>query len=292
MVGKLGKAVAFVRSVLREAAAERAAEAIKKKLKIVEAPEVALVLGTGWGDALKLAQERSLPFQSLPGFTTLGQLTGHKRRVIYGYLGKAPVIVLSGRVHANEDLFSKDLLNMVRLQVEMLIKLGVRQLILTCAAGGLPASGRPVQVADLVAIDGFLSVLANNPMPLYAGEFYSADDVISEDLLKTALRFNRRRLLKVREGGYAYVRGPGFEGRKYDKGFISQAGVSAVGMSVLPEAYVCALYRDLGVKILPVAFITNSAIEEHSHVENIARAKDKSKHLGAFLKYLVDNISE
>ncbi|MBU0646644.1 purine-nucleoside phosphorylase [Patescibacteria group bacterium] len=286
------KAEKFKRSRAREEAAKIAAQAIKEKLNIEQVPKVALVLGTGWGNALKLKESKSVSFKELPGFEGLGDLEGHQRKVVYGFIDEAPVIALSGRVHVNEGIFDRNLINMVRLQVEMLLQLGVHKLILTCAAGGIPTPGsRPSEVGDIVAIDGFLTVLGNMTPPLEGGEFYSADDVISDELLELAEKNGDQFGLKVKIGGYCYYRGPNFEGRKYDKRFIALSGVMAVGMSTLPEALVCALYRDEGVEILPIAFITNSSIEEHSHEENMARAKEKSKNLGNFVSHLATLVS-
>ena len=286
MVTKLKKALNFVRNVLRERAAAKAADFLRKQLGIVEVPAVAIVLGTGWGEALELKNAKRISFTEIPGFRRLGKLTGHKREVIYGRLDGQTIIALNGRVHANEEIFSAGLLKMVRLQIEMLLQLGVRRLILTCAAGGLPAAGRPVAVGDIVAINGFLTLLANSPMPLYAGEFYSADDVIFNGLEETTRLAGVQANIKVRLGGYAYVRGPGFEGRVYDKAFVAQSGVSSIGMSTLPEAFVCATYRDEGARVIPVAFITNSSTEEHSHEENMIRAKAATERLGQFLTVL------
>ncbi len=80
------------------------------------------------------------------------------------------------------------------------------------------------------------------------------------------------------------VRGPNFEGRTYDKPFLRMTGVKAVGMSMLPEACIAALYKDVGVRILPMAFITNDDSEEHSHEVNLARVKEASKKLAQFLR--------
>ena len=286
------KAHTFVRNQDREEKAKKAAEVIQEELSITNLPQVALILGTGWGSALKLKDKKSLSFRKIPGFESLGDLTGHKRKVLYGQIDELPVIALSGRVHANEDLYSKDNLDMVRLQIEMLIQLGVHKFILTCAAGAIPTPGsRPSAVGDIIAIDGFLSVLSSFTPPLYAGEFYSADDVISEEFLSIAQSMDKKHSLNVKIGGYCYYRGPNFEGTKYDKRFIAMTGVSAVGMSTLPEAVVCSLYRDEGVEIIPIAFITNSDSEQHSHEENMARAKVKARYLGNFVSDLALKIA-
>ncbi len=88
----------------------------------------------------------------------------------------------------------------------------------------------------------------------------------------------------IPKGGYAMMRGPYFEGRLYDKKALAMTGASIVGMSTLPEACIAALY---GAKVLAVAFITNDAVEEHSHAINMERAGAASAGLGAYLESVI-----
>ena len=268
-----------------ERAAQAAADGIRQIMRIPGdvAPTVGLVLGTGWGDVLGdylTHQEVEVPFGKLPGFEKLGALDGHRRSVVFGRMAGMPVVALSGRVHLNES-HDPEHWKMVRLQAEMLIKLGVKTLILTCAAGSLVPAAR---VGNIVAVDGFVTLFAPT-MPLLGGEFVSPEDAIDQDLVRRI--WNDRvdggfELVNV-VGSYGMVRGPFFEGRKYDKALLRQCGAHTVGMSMLPEACVAALYADEGVRVLPLAFITNDHSEEHSHEENMRRAKASAAKLGAFL---------
>ncbi|HSD12661.1 MAG TPA: hypothetical protein VLC10_03820, partial [Patescibacteria group bacterium] len=98
---------------------------------------VAIILGTGWGDTLTLEDAtREVPLKELPGFDGLRALEGHRRAVRLGRLGNVPVAALSGRVHLNES-HDPDHWKMVRLQTEMLVQLGAKALVVTCAAGSL-----------------------------------------------------------------------------------------------------------------------------------------------------------
>jgi inosine/guanosine/xanthosine phosphorylase family protein len=243
---------------------------------------VAIILGTGWGDALSLEDaSREIPIKELPGFENLRALEGHRRGITVGRLGGVRVAALSGRVHLNES-HDPDHWKMVRLQTELLIQLGAKAVIVTCAAGSLVPN---LRVGDVLLIDSFLTIVAP-PMPLLGGEFVSPEDAIDGSLMTTAYSFfigNDPR--SVSKGCYAMLRGPQFEGRKHDKAFLRAAGAKAVGMSVLPEACVAALYP--GVRVMPMAFITNSATEEHSHEENIRRAKERAPLLGEFITRIV-----
>ncbi|MBI2099295.1 purine-nucleoside phosphorylase [Candidatus Uhrbacteria bacterium] len=264
-----------------------AAEFLKRSWKIDSSnqPEVGLILGTGWGEVLEFDQSSRHPFAVIPGFNKIVHLEGHAREVVCGTLSGKRFVALRGRMHLNERPADPELYAAARLQVEMLVKLGVKKFILTCAAGSLVKS---VGVGDIVLIDGFVTLFAPE-MPLFAGEFCSPEDAIDLEWEKQIFNNDARNFpFKIASGGHVMVRGPFFEGRKYDKKFLASTGAAVVGMSVLPEACVASLYE--GVKVLPLAFITNTAFEEHSHEENQRRAKEKAEHLGKFLGAIVERM--
>lgn len=246
---------------------------------------VGVILGTGWGDALELKDAtEEIPLAGLPGFEGLPRLEGHRRAVRIGTVGRTRVAALSGRIHMNEA-HDPDHWKLVRLQTEMLIKLGAKTIVVTCAAGSL---SKDVRVGDILLIDGFLMSVAPR-LPLVRGEFCSPEDTLDRKLRTAAnMLFIGDDPRSVHVGGYAMLLGPAFEGRKYDKPFLASTGIKAVGMSVLPEAAVAALYG--GVKVLPMAFITNDAYEEHSHEENLRRSKERAPLLGDYLARVINAI--
>ena len=244
-----------------------------------------IILGTGWGETLKLDDAREVSCKELPGFEKLGTLEGHDRKVIMGVLaGRQPVVLLKGRVHLNES-HDPDHWKMVRLQTEMLLHLGVKTLVVTCGAGSLQ---KEVEVGDVVIIDGFVTAFAPD-MPLLGGEFVSPEDAIDGSALTHAYtQFIPPNPNTIKKGGYVMLRGPQFEGRKFDKALLASTGAKAVGMSVVPEACVAALYPD--VKVMPVALITNSATETHAHEENLRRSKERAPLIGEYLTRVVTTL--
>jgi purine-nucleoside phosphorylase len=266
--------------------------------------KIGLILGTGWNTALKFEGEKSLEFDTLcPIFKGLPTLEGHDRKVIYGRLAGVPVLALRGRIHLNEAPADPDLPDMVRVQTAMLIEAGCRTLIVTSAVGSLKDE---IEVGDVVLPYGLVTVYAP-PMPLYAGEFVSPEDTIDHAALQQIYYRCRRKKparkealetvglappsrrwnlpLTVHRGNHVMVRGPFFEGRRRDKLLLAQSGADVVGMSLLPELCVAALYP--GVKVIPLTFVTNTASEEHSHEENQARAKEKAQALGDLVGHVV-----
>ncbi len=284
----------------RHAESEKHAKIIASRIESVcgkHNPSIGIVLGTGWGDTLALKDmkpvfgvkiderlKKEMYLKELD-FYRLGELEGHARKIALGRVGDKETIALRGRIHLNEKPPSDDDIHMqVRLQVEMLFHLGVKTLILTAAVGSLKPD---IAVGDIVAVDGFVTVFAP-PIPLFAGEFCSPEDTLDPSLREIASTAARDAGLRLHVGGHAMLRGSFFEGRKYDKPLLAASGASVVGMSILPEACIAALYPD--VKVLSLCFVTNSATEEHSHETNHARAKESADKLGDFLERTIANL--
>src|SRR5262249_23693083 len=119
-------------------------------------------------------------------------------------------------------------------------------------------------------------------------EFYSPDDSINVTMSAAAQRLAEDSNIHFRVSGQAILRGPFFEGRKYDKAILrGYDGVESVGMSVLPEACITAVYE---VPTLAVSYITNDDAEAHSHQENQRRAKADAPMLSKFLTELMQKL--
>ncbi len=269
--------------------AKMAADELRNKFNLKNnsnSNPIGIILGTGWGGKLSLNNSSTpVPFKDVCG---LKHLTtgpeGHKREFQHGFVEDKEVIILNGRIHLNENPTDSNIPKWVRLQVEILMQLGVKKLIITCAAGALPESG--FETGELAVIDSFMSLLGP-PMPLFAGEFISPEDILSEELIQIALKQNIV-YGPIKKACYAMLLGPDFEGRKKDKQALRMLGADIVGMSVRPETCIAALYPD--TQVLAVAFISNDSVETHSHEENIKRANQSSEKLGVFLENIIKEI--
>ena len=282
-----------VRDKTSEDLAERAAEALREEFLIDGGnarPDVGVVLGTGWGQALPWEEKTIIRrgIGSLPGFDAahLRALAGHVRQVVFGRVDRRQVVALQGRIHLNEAPHDQNLARMFRLQIEMLIKLGVKTLILPAATVSLKPE---IEVGDIMVVDGFMTLFAPD-MPLFAGEFSSPEDTLDPELLELAVASVNEITGHAKVGGYAMVRGRFFEGGKYDKSFLMATDASTVGMSTLPEACVAALYPD--VKVIALNFITNTAFETHSHDVNQERARKKAYDMGRVLGSIISKIGK
>ena len=263
-----------------------AVEGTKRKLEIDRPIKIGVILGTGWGDSLELENKKEILLARLLGHELM-EIKGHVRKLEFGQCNGKDVLVLRGRVHLNEEPTGDSIPLLVRLQTELMIKLGVKNLIVTAGVGSLVPS---IMIGHVVVVDGFISLFAPS-MPLWGGEFHSPDDTLDVELQSMAINMAKDVGLvpnPVGYGGYAMVRGPFFEGCRYDKGILERAGASVVGMSMLPEACIAALYD---TKVLGLGFVTNNRWEKHTHEGNLRHAQESSGKLSEYLKRIIDSIA-
>src|SRR5262245_32886054 len=108
-----------------------AAQRIKKASSL--RPKLALVLGSGFhGVVDEMEAQVRIPYAKLPGFPR-PSVSGHAGELVIGTMGGTPVLVLSGRAHYYEG---HDM-QVVTFAVRTLAAYGIRDLLLTNAAGGV-----------------------------------------------------------------------------------------------------------------------------------------------------------
>lgn len=213
--------------------------------------ETAVVLGTGLGaiaDALE--SPIAVPYTDLPGFPASG-VSGHGGRLVVGTWEGARIAVCQGRAHYYE---TGDAAAM-RVPLEVMARLGVRQVILTNAAGSLHPDWYPGSMALIVDHINFSGV---NPLIGTAGDdrFVALSDAYDRHL---RVRLKRAALqagvTALREGVYMWFAGPSFETPAEVK-VAKLLGADLVGMSTVPETI---LARRIGLRVAGVSVITNFA---------------------------------
>ncbi|HWQ92793.1 MAG TPA: purine-nucleoside phosphorylase, partial [Clostridia bacterium] len=120
-------------------------------------PTLAVVLGSGFHHVLEsLEITVRVPYSGVPGFPPVG-VAGHGGEVVFGTLGGVPVIILSGRAHFYEG---HDM-QRVTFPVRTLAALGVTDLLLTNAAGGISRSFKP---GDFMVLTDHINFMGANPL--------------------------------------------------------------------------------------------------------------------------------
>jgi purine-nucleoside phosphorylase len=215
-------------------------------------PELAIVLGSGFQQAIaRLTVEKEISYQKLAGFPPVG-VSGHAGKFILGYLGGTAVAVLSGRAHYYEG----HPLEQVTFAMRVLAEFGVRDVLLTNAAGGVSRSFRP---GDFMALTDHINFMGANPLrgpalpkgPRFVDLTQTYDPRLNRLLHAAAKRCK----LKLRSGVYLAVCGPSYETPAEIRAF-ARLGADAVGMSTVPEAIVA---RQCGLNVAGLSCITNLA---------------------------------
>jgi purine-nucleoside phosphorylase len=236
---------------MNRAAIEQAAQFLKEKF--LTPPQIGLILGSGLGVlADEIEQAIKIPYGDIPGFP-VSTVEGHAGQLVYGQLEGATVLAMQGRFHYYEGYsFDK-----VTFPVRVMKALGVTQLIVTNAAGGVNESFQP---GDLMIISDHINNMGGNPLigpndPELGVRFPDMTEAYSKRLRQLAKDVAARLNLKVQEGVYVANTGPSYE-TPAEIRMIRAIGGDAVGMSTVPEVIVA---RHANMEVLGISCISNMA---------------------------------
>jgi hypothetical protein len=122
-------------SITRKMSATTSPQAAAARLKRVSKmrPTLAMVLGSGFHHVLtELEVDQKVLYTQIPGFPK-PTVKGHAGELYFGKLGGVPVLILSGRAHFYEG----HSMERVTFAIRALAAFGIRDLLLTNAAGGI-----------------------------------------------------------------------------------------------------------------------------------------------------------
>jgi purine-nucleoside phosphorylase len=230
---------------------EEAAAAIRSRCGTL--PETAIVLGSGLGDfADTLLDAIATPYADVPHWPA-SNVVGHAGKLVIGNVAGKRVAALAGRVHFYEG----HPLSTVVFATRVMGRLGVRQLILTNAAGGINTG---FAQGALMIIDDHINMLGTNPLvgandDRFGVRFPDMSEVYSSRLRGIADAAAKARGVPVSHGIYVAVHGPSYE-TPAEIRFFRTIGADAVGMSTVPEAIAA---RHMGMEVLGISCITNMA---------------------------------
>jgi purine-nucleoside phosphorylase len=216
-------------------------------------PRTAVVLGSGLGDfADRLGDSLTTPYGDLPHWPA-ASVVGHSGRLVIGTLGTRRVAALAGRAHVYEG----HQLSTVTFGVRVMARLGVEQVILTNAAGGINTS---FAEGALMLIDDHINLLGSNPLigpndDRFGVRFPDMSEVYSARLRRIAGEAAVAAGVPLKHGVYVATPGPSYE-TPAEIRFFRTIGADAVGMSTVPEAIVA---RHMGLEVLGISCITNMA---------------------------------
>ena len=250
------------------------------------APQIAIVLGTGWGPVAARVQDAvDIPYRELPAFPLLG-VGGHAGQVRLGRLGGRQVAVLAGRKHAYETGEPDGMKGAIR----TLAALGVQVLLQTNAAGSMDPAMAPGQI---MLLRDHINVVQRSPLFHETGDHRFVDMSAAYDpaLCAQALAVAQRLGVPLFEGVYAWVMGPQFE-TPAEIRWLRGMGAQAVGMSTVPETI---LARHARMRVLALSLMTNMAAgmadETLSHAHTMATAQAASERAVGLLEAVVADLT-
>ncbi len=263
---------------------EEAAAAVRARCG--ELPTAAIVLGSGLGDfADTLLDALAMPYDELPHWPT-SRVIGHAGRLVLGTVGGRRIAALSGRAHFYEG---HDLGTVV-FATRVMARLGVTQMILTNAAGGINTG---FAQGALMIIDDHINLLGSNPLvgpndERFGPRFPDMTEVYSSRLRGIADATAKARGIPVAHGVYVAVHGPSYE-TPAEIRYLRTIGADAVGMSTVPEAIAA---RHMGVEVLGISCITNMAAGVLPQPINHAEVLETTRRVRGSFVSLLEGIIE
>lgn len=213
--------------------------------------ETAVVLGTGLGGFVsEMKIEKQVAYSDIPNFP-VATVEFHKGQLLLGTIGHKKVIVLQGRFHYYEGYGMQE----ITFPVRILKKLGVQNLLLSNAAGGVNLQFKK---GDLVMLIDHVNLQPENPLrglnaPEFGNRFVDMSEPYDLDLNNCLRNAAEELHIDIKTGVYASVMGPNLE-TKAEYRYIKMIGADMVGMSTVPEVIVA---NHIGLRCAAVSVITD-----------------------------------
>lgn len=256
-------------------------------------PTIGLILGSGLSPlADEILEAQIIPYEQIPHFPC-SSIPGHAGRLVIGNLAGKTILAMQGRVHFYEGYTMQHL----TLPVRVMHILGVKQLIVTNAAGGINSR---FKAGDLMLITDHLNLVGlggHNPLRgtnlnEFGERFPSMTHPYNPHFIQLTRKVAQSLGISIQEGIYAFVAGPSFE-TPAEIRFLRTIGADAVGMSTVPETVVA---NHAGMNVLGISSITNVAVEqvfsgqETTHEEVLEAGKKIVPYLTQLLKGVLENL--
>mgnify|MGYP001451875091 CR=1 FL=1 len=244
-------------------------------------PLCGLILGSGWSQALTAGKSLlRLPYADIPGLGA-STVVGHAGEMMLFEQHGLRVAAFLGRRHWYEGAGWGP----VVLPIELLRRMGTRNLLITNAAGGISPNLKP---GDLMVLRDHINTVGINPLigpviPGWGERFPDQSQIYSPGLIDVLRKASYDSGVPLAEGVYAFTSGPGYETPAEIRAYAGM-GADAVGMSTVPEATVA---NAAGFRIAGLSCITNMAAgisgPHLSHEEVLSQTRKTAPVMAALL---------
>ncbi|MBU0993760.1 MAG: purine-nucleoside phosphorylase [Proteobacteria bacterium] len=251
-------------------------------------PETAIMTGTGLSECAEtLAIEHEFHYSDIPHFP-VSTVLSHHGQLIFGTMGKRhkKVMVLQGRFHLYEGYSPLE----VTFPVRVMQEIGIKNLILTNAAGGLNLS---YSAGDIMIIEDHINLTGENPLTgpnedAWGKRFPDMIDAYDKDLIHRVESTAKAEGIAIQKGVYAGLKGPSLE-TPAEMTFLRTIGADAVGFSTIQEV-IAAVHS--GFRVLGLSIITNMndpAKPVPATLEGVIKTAEKA---APYVNRLIDAILE
>ena len=233
-----------------------AAEYIQKQIGDLK-PVVGIILGSGLGKLANSVKDPIvIPYKNIPGFP-VSTAIGHKGNFLVGEVGGKTAIMMQGRIHYYEGYP----MELVTLPTRVMVKLGIRYLFVSNAAGGV---NYDYKVGDLMIIKDHI---CQQPNPLigpnmdeFGPRFPDMTRPYDLGLIAKAEEIAAGLGIPLKKGVYFGGTGPTYETPSEYK-YIRIIGGDVTGMSTIPEV-ITARHSD--IPVFGMSVVTNEAHDDYA----------------------------
>lgn len=249
-------------------------------------PEIGLLMGTGLGDsAASLGIEAAFDYKDIPHFP-VSTVTSHRGRLLLGRLKGRQLIAMQGRFHLYEGYSPLD----VAFPIRVMQELGVKDLILTNAAGGLNPG---FQQGDIMLITDHINLTGSNPligpnMERWGPRFPDMTNAYDTRLIRIAGAAGKTAGYGLQQGIYVCLKGPSLE-TPAEWRFLRTIGADAVGLSTVIEV-IAAVHA--GMRILGLSVITNINDPENPVATTVESVIDAAQKAAPTLSLIINRVVE
>ena len=263
---------------------KKAADYIKS---ICGEAEIALVLGSGLADSVKLENEKTIFYSDIPDFP-VSTTESQKSEWVSGMLYGKKIIIMKGRFHCYEGYSRED----IALPFRVMKLLGVKTVIITNASGGINLDYNP---GDLMLIKDHINFIGCNPLwgkndDRFGPRFPDMTNAYDRDLRELVKDVAKELDIKLWEGVYGGMPGPSFE-TPAEIRMLRIVGADAVGMSSIPDVIAA---NHCGIKVIGISLVSNAAAgitgKALSHEEVIAAGKNGVSKFKALVEKTVERL--
>lgn len=197
-------------------------------------PEIGIVLGSGLdGLSGAINVEHVINYSEMPNFP-VSTVKGHSGQLLFGTIAGRRVIAMRGRFHFYEGYPMSE----VTLPIRMMMRLGIKFLIVSNASGGLNPT---FKVGDIMIITDQIHMMTNpliGPHDERFGErFPDMSEPYDKRLIKLADEIALDKGIWVQHGVYCATSGPTYE-TPAECRYFRIIGADTIGMSTTAEVIV------------------------------------------------------